>query len=45
MDLDALVRSQHGVCSTAQAMEAGLSEDAIRWRVASGRWSRIGHGL
>jgi hypothetical protein len=45
MDLDALVRSQHGVCSTAQAMEAGLSEDAIRWRVASGRWSRIGQGL
>ena len=45
MDLDALLRSQHGVCSVAQAVEAGLSEDAIRWRVSSGRWTRIGRGL
>jgi hypothetical protein len=45
MDLDALIRSQHGVCSTAQAAEAGLTGDAIRWRVKSGRWARIGQGL
>lgn len=45
MDLEALIRSQHGVCSTAQAREAGLSDDTIRWRVTSGRWSRIGQGL
>ena len=45
MDLDALLRSQHGVCSVAQALEAGLTEDAIRWRVSSKRWSRIGRGL
>jgi very-short-patch-repair endonuclease len=45
MDLDALIRSQHGVCSTAQARAGGLTDDAIRWRVTSGRWSRIGQGL
>jgi Transcriptional regulator, AbiEi antitoxin len=45
MDLDALIRSQHGVCSVAQAVEAGLTEDALRWRVASGRWTRLGRGL
>ncbi len=45
MDLDALIRSQHGVCSRAQARAAGLSDDLLRWRVTSGRWSRIGQGL
>jgi putative AbiEi antitoxin of type IV toxin-antitoxin system len=45
MDLDALIRSQHGVCSRAQAIEGGLTDDGLRWRVASGRWSRIGQGL
>ena len=45
MDLDALLRSQHGVCSAAQALEAGLTEDAIRWQVTSKRWTRIGRGL
>ena len=45
MDLDALIRSQHGVCSRAQARDAGLSDDALRWRVTSGRWTRIGQGL
>ena len=45
MDLEALIRSQHGVCSTAQAIDGGLTDDGLRWRVASGRWSRIGQGL
>jgi predicted transcriptional regulator of viral defense system len=45
MDLDALVRAQHGVVSTRQALDAGLTEDALQWRVASGRWARIGRGL
>lgn len=45
MDLDALIRSQHGVCSLAQAVEAGLTEDGVRWRVTSGRWFRLGRGL
>ena len=45
MDLEARIRSQHGVCTTTQAVEGGLTDDAIRWRVRSGRWSRIGRGL
>ncbi|HET6969054.1 MAG TPA: type IV toxin-antitoxin system AbiEi family antitoxin domain-containing protein [Ornithinibacter sp.] len=45
MDLDALIRSQHGVCSLAQAVEAGLTEDGVRWRVGSGRWVRLGRGI
>ena len=45
MDLDALLRSQHGVVTHAQAAEAGLSVDAIRWRVEKGEWSRISRGL
>jgi len=45
MELDALIRSQHGVCSRAQAIEGGLTDDGLRWRVESGRWSRIGQGL
>lgn len=45
MDLDEVVRAQHGVCSTAQALAAGLTEDAIRWRVSTGRWRRLGRGI
>ncbi|HYN65915.1 MAG TPA: type IV toxin-antitoxin system AbiEi family antitoxin domain-containing protein [Ornithinibacter sp.] len=45
MDLDALIRSQHGVCTAAQALEGGVTPDGLRWRVASRRWSRIGQGL
>ncbi|MBR7744093.1 type IV toxin-antitoxin system AbiEi family antitoxin domain-containing protein [Phycicoccus sp. BSK3Z-2] len=45
MDLDRLVAAQHGVVTTRQALDAGLSEDALRWRVESGRWSRLGRGV
>jgi hypothetical protein len=45
MDLDELARAQHGVVTTRQALDAGLTEDALRWRVASGRWFRVGRGL
>lgn len=45
MDLDALIRAQHGVCSTVQALAGGLTEDAVRWRVATGRWQRLGRGI
>ena len=34
MELAARIRSQHGVCSLAQALEGGLTEDGP-WRVAS----------
>lgn len=45
MDLDRLVHAQHGVCSTAQALASGLTEDAVRWRVSSGQWRRLGRGV
>lgn len=45
MDLDALIRAQHGVCSTAQAREHGITDDGLRWRVASKRWRRLGRGI
>lgn len=45
MELDGLVRLQHGVLSVDQAREHGLTEDTVRWRVESGRWSRLGRGL
>ena len=45
MDLEALIRSQHGVCSTAQAIDGGLTADGLRWRVRASVWSRIGQRL
>ncbi|NHA68428.1 type IV toxin-antitoxin system AbiEi family antitoxin domain-containing protein [Phycicoccus flavus] len=45
MDLDRLVRAQHGVCTTQQALVGGLSVEALRWKVASGRWQRLGREL
>lgn len=40
-----LLRDQHGVVTHAQAVEAGLSVDAIRWRIADGEWHRMSRGL
>ncbi|HHU09342.1 MAG TPA: type IV toxin-antitoxin system AbiEi family antitoxin domain-containing protein [Intrasporangiaceae bacterium] len=45
MDLDALLRRQHGVLTHAQAVRAGLTEDAIRWRITKGDWTRIVRGI
>jgi len=45
VDLDSLLRDQHGVVTHAQAIEAGLTVEAIRWRLADGEWSRISRGL
>ena len=45
VDLASLLRDQHGVITHAQAVEAGLSVDAIRWRIADGEWRRISRGL
>lgn len=45
MDLDKLIRAQHGVCSTAQAREHGITDDGLRWRVTSKRWRRLGRGI
>ncbi|KAB7744801.1 hypothetical protein GA707_09515 [Nostocoides sp. F2B08] len=45
MSLDAILRRQHGVVSHDQALASGLTSDAVRWRVTSGRWERITRGL
>jgi hypothetical protein len=45
MSLDAVLRRQHGVVSHEQALASGLTTDAVRWRVTSGRWERIARGL
>lgn len=45
MDLEDRLRRQHGVVSYAQAREAGLTKEAIRWRVSDGEWTRIAQGL
>ena len=45
MDLQSRLRRQHGVLTTRQAKTAGLSPDAIRWRVTDGQWTRLAPGL
>lgn len=45
MDLDRLIRAQHGVCTTAQASEHGITIDGLRWRVSTKRWRRLGRGI
>ncbi|MGL5929912.1 MAG: type IV toxin-antitoxin system AbiEi family antitoxin domain-containing protein, partial [Dermatophilaceae bacterium] len=45
VDLARTIRRQRGVISTSQALECGLTEDALRWRVATGAWTRIGRGV
>lgn len=45
MDVDALIRRQHGVVTRAQALQCGLTVSAIRWRVEDGSWTRIAHGI
>lgn len=45
MDLDALIRAQHRVLTSAQARDGGLTEEQVRWRVESRRWRRIARGL
>ena len=45
MDLAATARSQHGVVTLQQAVAAGMTEDAVHWRVRSGRWRHLAAGL
>ena len=41
----ALARDQDGVLTRAQALAAGLSENAIRWNIDRGRWRQLHSGL
>jgi very-short-patch-repair endonuclease len=43
-EFDELCRRQRGVVSRSQALAAGLSPDAIRARLDSGRWQRVATG-
>lgn len=45
MDLPTRLRRQHGVVTSAQARDAGLSFRGIRGRVARGEWLRLGRGI
>lgn len=39
--LSRVARRQHGVVTLEQAIAAGLSAEAVRWRVRVGRWTRV----
>jgi very-short-patch-repair endonuclease len=43
-ELEEICRRQRGVLSRSQALAAGLSSDAIRHRIRSGRWQRLAAG-
>jgi len=45
MDLNLVARRQYGVVTTQQALAAGLTEDALGWKVSSGRWRHVAPGL
>lgn len=45
VELDVLARRQYGVLTTGQAVACGLTPDALRCRVESGRWRRLARGL
>ena len=40
-----LIRRQSGVISRVQALQAGLSEDMVKFRISSDRWRRIHPGV
>lgn len=41
----ALTRAQHGVVARAQLLELGMTPDAIRWRLATGRLHEVHRGI
>ncbi|WP_034800590.1 type IV toxin-antitoxin system AbiEi family antitoxin domain-containing protein [Intrasporangium oryzae] len=43
--LQALISGQQGLVTRQQALAAGLSAKAVRWRVESGRWVRLHPGV
>jgi hypothetical protein len=45
MAFEFVLRYQASVVTRAQALESGLSDDAIRHRVATGRWQRLYEGV
>lgn len=43
--LQETARLQHGVCSARQLLDAGLTRDALAFRVERGRWQRLYRGV
>ncbi|RKT77690.1 putative AbiEi antitoxin of type IV toxin-antitoxin system [Terracoccus luteus] len=43
--LQTVTRAQWGLVTRRQALELGLSDAALRWRVTSGRWRRVHPGV
>lgn len=42
---EALSAAQFGVLTRAQCLGLGMTPDAIRWLLRSGRWQRVHHGV
>lgn len=40
-----IARRQHGLVALRQAVEEGLTPDAVRWRLERGRWDRMHAGV
>lgn len=43
--VEALADAQLGVLTRAQCLGLGMTPDAIRWLLRSGRWQRVHHGV
>jgi len=44
-ELALILHAQEGIVSAAQARALGMSADAVRSKVDSGRWQRVHHGV
>ncbi len=45
MDLRLTAKRQYGVVTTRQALDSGMTEEALAWKVASERWRHHASGL
>ena len=43
--IEALAHAQFGLLTRAQCLGLGMTPDAIRWFLRSGRWQRVHHGV
>jgi Transcriptional regulator, AbiEi antitoxin len=43
--VDALAEAQFGVLTRAQCLGLGMTSDAIKWMLSSGRWQKVHHGV
>jgi hypothetical protein len=43
--VEALAGAQFGILTRAQCLGLGMTPDAIRWLLRSGRWRRVHHGV